>query len=361
MGVYSQNRTFLAEGVEVAALEGYNGITGANIAMIEGIQEDQAMFEAVIANDFAIAESAASGVVTESEIQAITEGTFDTIVQKIKELLQKLMSVVAGITKKFTAKLAGLLIRDNKTLVTALKKRINKTDFSKFDAKFIKSKNKIDYTMVSNAGAEFIKEYDKLDNVKTKDALSNSKKALEDQIEKIYAVSAGVNGAISASEFKSTLHKNCFEEKESVAVMSDIVAAMNNLTNWKDYISKIKKAESSVKKTANSMVNKAKKQNKSASSDIKDGEQLSDANIAQAKYDIASAYRSAILSILKGMMSEIKFGIKQDRSLVVKAAAYTPAKHESVEPEYFEALTEASDFEVDTTFEDPGYDEYNED
>ena len=106
---------------------------------------------------------------------------------------------------------------------------------------------------------------------------------------------------------------------------------------------------------------KAKKQNKSASSDIKDGEQLSDANIAQAKYDIASAYRSAILSILKGMMSEIKFGIKQDRSLVVKAAAYTPAKHESVEPEYFEALTEASDFEVDTTFEDPGYDEYNED
>lgn len=365
MGVYSQNRTSLAEGsmIDVVALEGYNGISGANLAMLEGIQDDQAMFEAVIANDFALAEatianSKEEGVVTEAQIEAITEGTFQTIVDKIKALLEKLMGTVAGITKTFTAKLAGLLIRDNKTLVAALKKRINKTDYSKFEAKWVKAKKDPDAGIVKTACDGFLKYYEDAGKVTTKAALSEKKDGLNDKIENIYGAVANC-GSCTASEFKDKLHDAMFEKEESdVKGMSDISAAMNKLVNYKKDIDAIKNAEKEIRKAASKMVSEAKKATKTASSDVEEGKELSPAMVAQLKYDIAAAYRTAVLNVFKGLMTEIKFGIKQNRSVVVKAASYTPgakkATNESVE--YFEALTEASDFEVDTTFDEPGVD-----
>ena len=123
MGIYSSN--VLRESYSVTDFasqiepdENYNAVTGCAMAFLESQQNDLALFNATIANDF-------------QEVAALQEGyevineSVASVFEKIKEILKKLIAKIKGIFQSFLAKLRGTF-SSNKDLYDDYVKQINK-------------------------------------------------------------------------------------------------------------------------------------------------------------------------------------------------------------------------------------------
>ena len=123
MGIYSSN--VLRESYSVTDFasqiepdEKYNAVTGCAMAYLESQQNDLALFNATIANDF-------------QEVSALQEGyevineSVASVFEKIKEILKKLIAKIKGIFQSFLAKLRGTF-SSNKDLYDDYVKQINK-------------------------------------------------------------------------------------------------------------------------------------------------------------------------------------------------------------------------------------------
>ena len=103
MGIFTSNTLSSVGGVdytELPALEGYDATTGCAMAMLEVQQNDMALFNATIMEDF-------------KEVAAVNEGyevlneSAADVLNKIKEIFKKLLQKIKGIFKAFLAKLVG--------------------------------------------------------------------------------------------------------------------------------------------------------------------------------------------------------------------------------------------------------------
>ena len=103
MGIFTSNTLSSVSGVdytELPALEGYDATTGCAMAMLEVQQNDMALFNATIMEDF-------------KEVAAVNEGyevlneSASDVLNKIKEIFKKLLQKIKGIFKRFLAKLMG--------------------------------------------------------------------------------------------------------------------------------------------------------------------------------------------------------------------------------------------------------------
>lgn len=124
MGIYSSNRmsgigyNMVDYTSMVEADQSYNDITGCAMACLEAQQNDLALFNATITNDF-------------TEVRYFQEGysvlneSASGILGKIKEIFLKLLAKIKGIFKAFLAKLSGVF-RSNKGLYDQYKDTISK-------------------------------------------------------------------------------------------------------------------------------------------------------------------------------------------------------------------------------------------
>lgn len=124
MGIYSSNRmsgigyNMVDYTSMVEADQSYNDITGCAMACLEAQQNDLALFNATITNDF-------------TEVKYVQEGysvlneSASGILGKIKEIFLKLLAKIKGIFKAFLAKLSGVF-RSNKGLYDQYKDTISK-------------------------------------------------------------------------------------------------------------------------------------------------------------------------------------------------------------------------------------------
>lgn len=103
MGIYSNTRYDSVGGydVDVAANESYNCVTGCAMALIEGYQNDFALFESAIHSDMAEIAAVNEGV------EVINEGAKE-VWNKLKEIFTKLLAKIKGIFKAFIAKISGV-------------------------------------------------------------------------------------------------------------------------------------------------------------------------------------------------------------------------------------------------------------
>lgn len=103
MGIYSNTRYDSVGGydVDVAANESYNCVTGCAMALIEGYQNDFALFESAIHSDMAEIAAVNEGY------EVINEGARE-IWNKLKEIFSKLLAKIKGIFKSFIAKISGV-------------------------------------------------------------------------------------------------------------------------------------------------------------------------------------------------------------------------------------------------------------
>lgn len=103
MGIYSNTRYDSVGGydVDVAANESYNCVTGCAMALIEGYQNDFALFESAIHSDMAEIAAVNEGY------EVINEGAKE-IWNKLKEIFSKLLAKIKGIFKSFIARISGV-------------------------------------------------------------------------------------------------------------------------------------------------------------------------------------------------------------------------------------------------------------
>lgn len=103
MGIYSNTRYDSVGGydVDVAANESYNCVTGCAMALIEGYQNDFALFESAIHSDMAEIAAVNEGY------EVINEGAKE-IWNKLKEIFSKLLAKLKGIFKSFIARISGV-------------------------------------------------------------------------------------------------------------------------------------------------------------------------------------------------------------------------------------------------------------
>lgn len=123
MGIYSSNR-MSGIGYDVVdyssmieADQSYNDVTGCAIACLEAQQNDLALFNATITNDFTEVKYVQEGYSVLNESAA-------GILDKIKEIFLKLLAKIKGIFKAFLAKLSGVF-RSNKSLYDQYKDTIS--------------------------------------------------------------------------------------------------------------------------------------------------------------------------------------------------------------------------------------------
>lgn len=109
MGIYSNTRYNLGGcDVDVAANESYNSVTGCYMALIEGYQNDFALFESAIHSDMAEIAAVNEGY------EVINEGAKE-VWNKLKEIFSKLLAKIKGIFKSFIARISGVFA-DSATL-----------------------------------------------------------------------------------------------------------------------------------------------------------------------------------------------------------------------------------------------------
>ena len=103
MGIYSNTRYDSVGGydVDVAANESYNCVTGCAMALIEGYQNDFALFESAIHSDMAEIAAVNEGY------EVINEGAKE-VWNKLKEIFSKLLAKIKGIFKSFIARISGV-------------------------------------------------------------------------------------------------------------------------------------------------------------------------------------------------------------------------------------------------------------
>lgn len=113
MGVYSSNRCQSIGNIQVEAAEGYHGEVGVQLAMIEGYQNDLALFDGVMMNDFKEAGMINEGATVE-EVITVQEGALGGFLEKIKEFFIKLWEKIKGIFQSFMAKFDSVVMKDSK-------------------------------------------------------------------------------------------------------------------------------------------------------------------------------------------------------------------------------------------------------
>ena len=365
MGVYSTNRSQLGP-VDVVAIEGYHGNIGIAQMMIEAAQNDQAIFEAVISNDFREAYGLTEGTILESEILVVNEAGFGGFIDKIKEMLTKLLAKIKGLFASLLAKIQNVFIRDNKAYVEKYKNEVLKKDLSKMKYKIQKPTGK----GPSEPTFRFHSEIGAMSSLTTADAVQ---KYVDDTFNENKALEASLGSTIgtasvSSSDYAKEFHEHIFndvEEEEGLSA-SAVSEIMSQLLSGKDAIKEIEKGRKIAEKAISDNIKDIEKSRnalskfipkddtgsvdvggKTASFGSKDERDALNAKL-NALYKGAMVVQEVSTKFTTACMTEVKFALAQNRRIFAQAAAYRGVK-ESVE--LMDIVAEASDYEVDSCFD----------
>jgi len=367
MGVYSTNRSNLGP-IDVVAAEGYHGNIGVAQMMIESCQNDQAFFDAVIGNDFREAFGVTEGTILESEILVVTEAGFGGFIDKIKDMLTRLLAKIKGLFASLIAKIQNVFIRDNKAYIDKYKAAVLKKDLSKMKYKISKPTGKT----LEKPTFKFSGDISSMGSLTSADAVQkymddtfNDEKALEESLGSTIG-----NSPISSADYAKEAHEHMFndpEEEEGISssAISDI---MSNLISGKNTIRDIEKANTEAEKAIGEFIKKIEKSRTALSKYIpKETSGSVDVDGTTASFsnkDERATLNAKLNALYKGAMvvqavgtkfatatiTEAKFSLAQDRRIFAQAAAYNDkAVKESAE--LMDIVAEASDYEVQSCFE----------
>lgn len=382
MGVYSNNRTSIGaiDASEIVANENYIGELGALQIAMDGIQNDRAIFEAVITQDFAEVTAIKEGV---EDFEVITEASLGSFLDKVKTLAKKAWEKIKGLFKTFIAKFNNIIIRDNKKFVEKYKKEITakaadlgKMKFKWSNAKSLSTAPKaIDEAYdIIQAGIDRVVACNNVADVdKIQEELSNG-----DYTDKAYA--KAVKGS-DAKSFAKDYHEYIFEDEGEVeglksSLLSEI---MDTLTNSAKTIKNIEEANKKIDKVFTDTLKNIKKMEDSIikNNPLKNDEgtlttddhKLNDkASMITAKtghstskmlaqkranvlYTLVSTEQAVESKVCSCFLNEVKFHIKQCRRVFAQAVAFNPksVKENALLMQY---VGESAEFDIESSFSD---------
>lgn len=396
MGVYSLNRSSLGSysPEEIIANENYVGGIGAAQIMIDNAMNDQAMFEAVIANDFAEAYASLN---EGAEVSVLTEASLGGAFDKVKAMLKKIWEKIKGLFETFIAKVKNVVIRDNKKYVDAYKKKVLAKNLSKMKYKFCDKKEK---------GFKDLSDcvYGAVDKAEEACVIFNKGKVTEEALktkeDEIYDEDALDNilseciSGTSVSSFYKDAHEACFDDEEereglSPATLTELMITLVNSDKALKEVNKAKanadkvfsKTLQSIDKAKNNMIKaipptkgavslsaddtnitvyggkdrdgkevKDKRvpfSNSSTKKSVDNNLQLKGLNLIEKSVTISG---NAVTMISNALIKETKFEIAQARKVFAKAAAFNE-KAVKENALLVEAAGEVAEWEVEEAFE----------
>lgn len=360
MGVYSSNRSQLGmyNSDEIIANENYMGVTGAYQMMIEGFQNDQAIFESVLATDFMEAVAIQEG----AAIEVVNEASLSGFIEKMKELIKKAWEKIKGLFQTFITKINNVVIRDNKKFVDKYKKDVLTKNLSKMKYKWAQPKGYLSNleTVVGTVGSD-------IDGLLV-DALTKDINKLNEEAD---------NGDLleellgcEPKEFAKETHEHCFEDLEEVEGLdsSRVTYCMDVLINSSKTLKRIEKAKSEADKAYSNMLKQIEKarnvalknipSDKDNKTSVKVGD---DYNVKGTATDVMARLNTmtkvinigntSMSKISGALIAETKFEIKQARRVFAQAAAFN-AKAVKENALLVEAAGDAAEYEVESSFND---------
>lgn len=375
MGVYSSNRTQLGmyNSDEIVANENYYGVVGACQMMLEGFQNDQAIFESVLAADFMEAVAVQEGAV---EYSVVNEASVSGFIDKLKELVKKIWEKIKGLFQTFMTKINNVVIRDNKKFVDKYKKEVLSKNLSKMKYKWAEPKE---------AGFKVLTE--QLEVSKVTDAMDRCVGLSIDELKKL-GEKASDNELLEeilgteVKEYAKEMHEKCFDDEEEIEGLdsSRLTDCMDTLINSKTSLKNIEKAKTAADKAFNEMLKSIDKARNNVLKHVpgkgegekvkgsidKDGtyaysystggdkaKSANDNAMTQLNtmHKVVSVANTAMSKASASLIAETKYMIKQARRVFAQAASFNPkAVKESAL--LVEAAGDAAEYEIESSFND---------
>lgn len=388
MGIYTQGINRVTGYEELSVAEGYEGEMGLYQIALENIQNDMALFEAVLISDFN--EVAAMNEGAETDVQIYVESTGMGFLEKIKKYLKMAYEKVKGLIKSFITNLTNVVIRDNKKFVEKYRNEVLKKDLAKMKFKWAMCKeNKdsvipkvlnpgelIDRTMtkaekedslavtvqdlntvISNGGYE--KLGDMIQDAKSEETknklLTNTfgfkvqhNTLLKDVIDALYNEKDEHEGLSSA--LLSNIMSVLTESKTTLKNLNDANKNVDKLYN-----KRLKVIDDFRKKFSNMVPSGGSTSAKNSDGNDKDVKVSSDeANnvVKYSNYMYASVQteQDVVSKTLGTSLNIIKSKIKESRSLFARAAAYNP-KAANEDTELLDAVEDDEEHVMEEAFE----------
>lgn len=401
MGVYSHNRTSLGSSIDMSQIvadESYVGLAGASRMLLENVQNEQMMFDAVIENDFAEVSLMSEGA--NEEIYTLQEAALGGLFDKIKAFLKKIVEKIKGLFHSFMARISGVITRDNKQLLKKYKAEVLKKNCTDMKYKWSKPTGKLDSADMSvdqitnllndrmtaifrmkpedfesDEAAEYKKLRDKIDEGTTLEELLGN--ALPNK-----------QATCESGEFDKEYHDQMFEDEETIDdgldsgrksyIMNVLDNSSKTIKTAKDFVNNTEKLSAKALKRVddkNKEIIKMipKEKDTVTSFDYKDiylGDKTSYSNrsgksiftkkentasnlnrLLNLLYSYLSQVQTSLTKTSAAYMREVQFEIKQARRVFVQAAAYRPKANKEDMDILFDAIEESVDYEVSSDFE----------
>lgn len=385
MSVYSQYAAGASN--DVAVDESYSGLVGIYNMIEESALNEHAIFEHVIACDFAEAYTK-NGVMTESAFEAINEASASEIWGKVKEFIKRMWEKILGIIKNLTTKIQSIFIRDGKELVKKYDKQLiekmNTSKLNKMPVKYKKLSDKSKAVDVNSAewfkagitdvigssalGAAYAEDVAKArtndlaaagdqrkfsdisDDVKNKDKY---KPHTADEIQELKddALSAFLGTSTDTKSFNKDLMEESFDEIDEEGFgNTDYTYCKQILEESKKVLAFLKKQETAAKKMYNDDIKAINEIEKKHAKEVTNKNYSANAGFARIFASRAvqlNGARSAVLgTMFAGVTAVYKKAASEARAMWVKAASYGG----KAEATLLEAVEEVSNWEVDEMF-----------
>lgn len=372
MGVYSCNRSHLGavNSEEIIANENYVGGVGALQMTLESLQNDQAIFEAVLGMDFQEAVAVNEGV----SMEVFNEASVSSFIEKIKEFVKKAWEKIKGLFQTFIIKFNNVVMRDNKSFVDKYKKQVSLKDLSKMKYKWAEPKKELEMIEVDKVQADVATLINEIvaakDLNKINEVLDNGEKLDE-------LLTTLIGTSTDSKQFNKDMTEAVFEDVEEVEGLdSQRLAMIMSVLTDKKIIANIEKSKKEVDKYFTKLLaditkttNKVGKNFPSKSEDIKTyeikigGEEDSthngsykakDAGNEIAKlntiYKAVSVSQVAVNKYIGRFLEENKNHVKQCRRVFAQAASFNPkaVKENAV---FIEAVGDAAEYELNSLIE----------
>ena len=330
--------------VKVEADMGYSGAIGAQLMMVEGYQNDFALFGSLILADVKEHAMIKEGA-EEEAVYAMQEGALSSFWEKIKTFIKKIIAKVKGIFRGFIAKLEAWMGRDGKAFFDKYKRDIFGKDVSGLKVRYAAPKADVAAVTVST------------ESVDTQGAIKDGaehSELVEEYLGKMTPVKA------SAKEFRKEFHGHYFADEEKDYEVKDVATMVQYISGKKNPIEAVKKMADGQEKKLNMFIKQVDKFENEAIKDAVDtkgaggahsyennvGRRVGDdGNTSNSKWmksgvaqKRAASYHRQIsalqeaLSIANGAaLTEIKFAVAQSRRVAAAIVAYRGKKHEDTD------------------------------
>lgn len=342
--IFGNNSTTLGAS-SIAIDENYNCSYGAALALVEGAQNDYAMFKAMIGADYKeiniCRESA--GYVRENELSSLHEATEGGLWKKIKDFFIRLATKIKSIFNNFIAKITSLWKDDKKYVDAHLKDVENKSNIGNLAVKWRKVKDNIEWD-TKEYGSD-ISDLNKLAELYTEDKSERYKKY------------TGNNDVDSVTEFQEAFEKELMEDEVKETKIKDIggiTAIADFLKGYSKKINKMKEAMNSATSSLTNLAKQAESYKDKTASGFANGNKNKDTDETYTQNDVDVASHAYAMAQIKQDIELAKISViqklstieyKQNKAAFVKAV--TANNDKLAESAYLDAVAEAAADEVE--------------